>query len=138
MFRKIFPSLIANKIVSVQPMSIPKGILFYLDHVYATTKIIYNDELKPNSYYKITNFVNHYVDQVELNEDKKFVFNKSIEILDNTLLYYTGHMYTNDKTNQTYVTFLNGNKQFVMYCKANNNDENIKYLQLEEIDLNQI
>jgi len=29
--RSVFPNLIANEIVSVQPMTIPSGLLFYLD-----------------------------------------------------------------------------------------------------------
>ncbi len=34
MIRKTFPSLIAHEIVSVQPMQLPVGNVFYLDHVY--------------------------------------------------------------------------------------------------------
>jgi hypothetical protein len=32
--RRVFPSLVANDIVSVQPMSLPFGSLFYMEHVY--------------------------------------------------------------------------------------------------------
>lgn len=36
--RRVFPALIANEIVSVQPMTAPVGAVFYLDAVYGTTK----------------------------------------------------------------------------------------------------
>lgn len=38
--RRVYPSLVANSIVSVQPMSAPVGSLFYLDYTYpgAATK----------------------------------------------------------------------------------------------------
>lgn len=32
--RRIFSSLIANKIVNVQPMSLPSSLLFYLDYTF--------------------------------------------------------------------------------------------------------
>lgn len=32
--RRVFPSLVANDIVSVQPMSRPSGLLFYMDYMY--------------------------------------------------------------------------------------------------------
>ena len=32
--RRVFPNILANEIVSVQPMSLPTGLLFYLDHSY--------------------------------------------------------------------------------------------------------
>lgn len=38
MVRRIFGGLIANEIVSVQPMSLPSGLLFYLDFVHGTSK----------------------------------------------------------------------------------------------------
>lgn len=34
--RKVFGGLIANEIVSVQPMSLPAGLLFYLDYTYGS------------------------------------------------------------------------------------------------------
>jgi hypothetical protein len=34
--RRVFPGLIANQIVSVQPMTAPTGNIFYLDHVYGS------------------------------------------------------------------------------------------------------
>jgi hypothetical protein len=34
--RRVFPNLIANEIVSVQPMTAPVGAVFYLDYVYGT------------------------------------------------------------------------------------------------------
>lgn len=36
--RNVFPNLIANEIVSVQPMTAPHGAVFYLDYIYGTTK----------------------------------------------------------------------------------------------------
>lgn len=36
--RRVFPNLIANEIVSVQPMSSPVGAVFFLDYVYGSTK----------------------------------------------------------------------------------------------------
>jgi len=36
--RRVFPNLIANEIVSVQPMTGPVGAVFYLDYVYSTNK----------------------------------------------------------------------------------------------------
>lgn len=34
--RRVFGGLIANELVSVQPMSLPSGLLFYLDYTYGT------------------------------------------------------------------------------------------------------
>lgn len=34
--RKVFAGLIANEVVSVQPMSLPSGLLFYLDYTYGS------------------------------------------------------------------------------------------------------
>lgn len=36
--RRVFPNLIANEIVSVQPMTAPIGAVFFLDYVYGTSK----------------------------------------------------------------------------------------------------
>lgn len=36
--RRVFPNLIANEIVSVQPMSAPVGAVFFMDYVYGSTK----------------------------------------------------------------------------------------------------
>ncbi len=36
--RRVFGGLIANELVSVQPMSLPSGLLFYLDYAYGTKK----------------------------------------------------------------------------------------------------
>jgi hypothetical protein len=38
LIRRVFPGLIANEIVSVQPLTGPVGAIFYLDAVYGTTK----------------------------------------------------------------------------------------------------
>lgn len=37
-WRRVFSSLIANEIVSVQPMSIASGLLFYMDYRYDNSK----------------------------------------------------------------------------------------------------
>lgn len=36
--RRVFAGLIANELVSVQPMSLPSGLLFYMDYRYDTSK----------------------------------------------------------------------------------------------------
>lgn len=36
--RRVFPNLIANEIVSVQPMTAPIGAVFFLDYIYGTNK----------------------------------------------------------------------------------------------------
>jgi hypothetical protein len=36
--RRVFPNLIANEIVSVQPMTAPVGAVFFLDYVYGSSK----------------------------------------------------------------------------------------------------
>jgi len=36
--RRVFPNLISNEIVSVQPMTAPVGAVFYMDYIYSTTK----------------------------------------------------------------------------------------------------
>ena len=35
--RRVFGGLVANELVSVQPMSLPSGLLFYLDYTYGNT-----------------------------------------------------------------------------------------------------
>jgi hypothetical protein len=35
--RRVFGNLIANELVSIQPMSLPSGLLFYLDYTYGTS-----------------------------------------------------------------------------------------------------
>ena len=39
MVRRIFGKAIANKIVSVQPMSLPAGLIFFIDFVYNTSRL---------------------------------------------------------------------------------------------------
>jgi len=34
--RKVSPTLISQQVVSVQPMSLPSGLLFYLDYSYTS------------------------------------------------------------------------------------------------------
>jgi hypothetical protein len=36
--RRVFGGLIANELVSIQPMSLPSGLLFYLDYTYGTAQ----------------------------------------------------------------------------------------------------
>jgi len=36
--RRVFGGLVANELVSVQPMSLPSGLLFYLDYTYGTSE----------------------------------------------------------------------------------------------------
>lgn len=35
--RKVFSKMIASEIVSVQPMALPQGLLFWLDYQYGTS-----------------------------------------------------------------------------------------------------
>ena len=34
--RRVFGGLVANELVSIQPMSLPSGLLFYLDYTYGS------------------------------------------------------------------------------------------------------
>jgi hypothetical protein len=43
--RRVFGGLIANELVSVQPMSLPSGLLFYLDYQFANANKAGNQEL---------------------------------------------------------------------------------------------
>ena len=36
--RRVFGGLVANELVSIQPMSLPSGLLFYLDYTYGSTQ----------------------------------------------------------------------------------------------------
>ena len=36
--RRVFGGLVANELVSIQPMSLPSGLIFYLDYTYGTSK----------------------------------------------------------------------------------------------------
>ena len=36
--RRVFGGLVANELVSIQPMSLPSGLLFYLDYTYGTSQ----------------------------------------------------------------------------------------------------
>lgn len=38
LIRRVFPNLIANDLVSVQPITMPSAMVFYLDYLYGTTK----------------------------------------------------------------------------------------------------
>lgn len=38
LLRRVFPNLIANELVSVQPMTAPVGAVFFMDYIYGTTK----------------------------------------------------------------------------------------------------
>ena len=46
--RRVFGGLVANDLVSIQPMSLPSGLLFYLDYTYG------NDQGGPVSYTHLT------------------------------------------------------------------------------------
>jgi hypothetical protein len=39
--RRVFGGLIANDLVSVQPMSLPSGLIFFMDFTFHTTKLMY-------------------------------------------------------------------------------------------------
>ena len=36
--RRVFGGLVANELVSIQPMSLPSGLIFYLDYTYGTNR----------------------------------------------------------------------------------------------------
>jgi hypothetical protein len=40
--RRVFGGLVANELVSIQPMSLPSGLLFYLDYTYGSDNGPYN------------------------------------------------------------------------------------------------
>ena len=46
--RRVFGGLIANDLVSIQPMSLPSGLLFYLDYTYARVTKVCQDLLRLN------------------------------------------------------------------------------------------
>lgn len=49
--KKVFPTLIANEIVSVQPMTMPAGLTFFLDYSYGnTTNTKIQSELESQSF----------------------------------------------------------------------------------------
>lgn len=53
LIRRIFPSLVANDLVSVQPMSMPTGMIFFLDYKYANGDRMDYQGGKFNPYYSI-------------------------------------------------------------------------------------
>ena len=40
--RRVFGGLVANELVSIQPMSLPSGLLFYLDYTYGSVLVTLN------------------------------------------------------------------------------------------------
>tara|TARA_Y100001963_G_scaffold153986_1_gene241844 strand:+ start:10271 stop:12037 length:1767 start_codon:yes stop_codon:yes gene_type:complete len=70
--RRVFGGLIANELVSVQPMSLPSGLIFFLDFTYGDTKVPYT---KGNSIYgggKVGNQITGGVDLSGVNAEKSF------------------------------------------------------------------
>jgi len=58
---RVFPNLIANEIVSVQPMTAPQGAVFYLDYIYGTSKgAVTAGEVFPRDFNQ--NYTSEYVD----------------------------------------------------------------------------
>lgn len=54
--RRTFPSLLANEIVSVQPMTMPSGLMFYTDFKFGRRGIgnrYMNTKLRPTKMYKV-------------------------------------------------------------------------------------
>ncbi len=49
--RKIFPRLIANELVGIQPMTRPSGLLFYLDYIYGKNKMKIKFSFKKTRYF---------------------------------------------------------------------------------------
>jgi len=54
--RRVFAGLIANEVVSVQPMSLPAGLLFYLDYTYGSS--VGGDASSAANNYSTTSVVN--------------------------------------------------------------------------------
>ena len=70
--RRVFGGLIANELVSVQPMSLPSGLIFFLDFTYGDTKAQYT---KGNSVYgggAVGNQITGGVDLTGANAEKSF------------------------------------------------------------------
>jgi hypothetical protein len=44
--RRVFGNLLAQDLVSVQPMSLPSGLIFFLDFTYAASGALLNDEMR--------------------------------------------------------------------------------------------
>ena len=49
--RRVFGGLIANDLVSVQPMSLPSGLIFFLDFTIGSTRLSYTGGTDPDSLY---------------------------------------------------------------------------------------
>ncbi len=59
--RRVFPNLIANEIVSVQPMTAPIGAVFFLDYKYGTTKgAVTSGDVFPRDFNR--NYSSEYID----------------------------------------------------------------------------
>jgi hypothetical protein len=54
--RRVFGGLVANELVSIQPMSLPSGLLFYLDYTYGTS--VGGDSISPLTNANQTGFAN--------------------------------------------------------------------------------
>lgn len=54
MIRRVFPNLIANQLVSVQPITAPTGVIYYINYTYSDSK----GEIKAGDEYT-GNFLNH-------------------------------------------------------------------------------
>ena len=70
--RRVFGGLIANELVSVQPMSLPSGLIFFLDFTYGDNKAPYT---KGNSIYgggKVGNQITGGVNLAGANAEKSF------------------------------------------------------------------
>lgn len=52
MIRRVMPDLIANKLVSVQPLNVPTGLIYYITYKYSTDKgeVVAGDEFSGNPY----------------------------------------------------------------------------------------
>lgn len=81
LIRRIFPNLIANELVSVQPMTMPTGMLFFMDFLYGTqlrsTQVNDNvaDLSKFNPYYAGGRVLNAVIGEGDGTEDEFTVTN---------------------------------------------------------------
>ena len=66
--RRVFPSLCANDLVSIQPMSLPVGSIFYLDYTYGSETSLHNICDKIKKIYKVSK-INLRYDPFAIDED---------------------------------------------------------------------
>lgn len=51
--KRVLPTLLANEIVAVQPMAIPKGLLFYMDEIYGNRRRPVRNQKELNNLFRL-------------------------------------------------------------------------------------